>query len=145
MIVYLDTSALVKRYVQELGSDEMAELFKDELLAGTSSITFVEMAAALAKSERTGALSRADASAVLSRFRSEWNLMAHIRLNEPLIARAASVAWDHGLRGYDATHLASAFFWQELLGQKVCLVTYDRQLWKAAKGLDMETFPEVQP
>ena len=38
-----------------------------------------------------------------------------------LITHADRLAWDHGLRGYDAVHLAAADLWQDALGEEVTL------------------------
>jgi len=54
MIVYLDASALVKRYVSETGSPEVNALLATVAVAGTSVIIRAEVAAALAKSVRVG-------------------------------------------------------------------------------------------
>ena len=60
-----------------------------------------------------------------------------------LVSRAATLAWEHGLRGYDAVHLAAALFWQDVLGDPVTLASYDRQLWDAAKVTDLVAWPEA--
>ena len=145
MIVYLDSSALVKRYVEEPGSREMARLIERAALAGTAVITRVEVAAALAKAIRARALSREQAGAALQAMQEDWESLVRLQLTELLISRAASLAWQHGLRGYDATHLAAALFWSEMLGEPVALATWDRQLWKAARENGLETFPRKQP
>lgn len=49
MIVYLDASALVKRYVAESGSAELAELVECASLLGTSIVSRAEVATALGK------------------------------------------------------------------------------------------------
>jgi predicted nucleic acid-binding protein len=49
MIPYLDASALVKRYVQEPGSEEVSRLIARARVVGTSAITRVEVTAALAR------------------------------------------------------------------------------------------------
>jgi len=64
-----------------------------------------------------------------------------LRINENLVATAESLAWQYGLRGYDAVHLASAVIWQESLGETVILATYDRQLWGAAALVGLEVLP----
>ena len=66
------------------------------------------MAAALAKAVRTNALPAGDASAAMQVFRSEWPRLVRIQASEAVIAQADSLAWELGLRGYDAVHLASA-------------------------------------
>ena len=145
MIVYLDASALVKRYIEEAGSAAVGRLVEEADLVGTAAITRVEMAAALAKAVRVGVLSREEAALALEVFREEWPSLVRIQVTEPLLRRAEEVAWQEGLRGYDATHLAAALFWQEMLGEPVGVATFDRQLWDAARRQGMRVFPEERP
>lgn len=63
-------------------------------------------------------------------------------MTETLVGRAAALAWDHGLRGYDAAHLAAALFWQNMVGEAVTLASYDRQLWDAARTTGLTAWPE---
>lgn len=72
MIVYLDASALVKRYVAELGTPEVAQLIAQAEAVGTSIISRAETAAALAKAQRLYVLSNQDAGQAASRFRQDW-------------------------------------------------------------------------
>jgi len=57
------------------------------------------------------------------------------------MARAGAVAWAHGLRGYDAVHLAAAATWQDAIGEAVTLATFDRRLWAAAEKEGLLAFP----
>jgi len=142
MIVYLDASALVKRYVQEMGSEAVRRLIAGAELLGTAAITRVEMAAALAKAARVGVLSQEEAALALRVFREDWPSLVRIQVTEPLLRRAEAVAWEEGLRGYDATHLAAALFWHDMVGEPVTMATFDRQLWDAARRVGLEVFPE---
>jgi predicted nucleic acid-binding protein len=145
MIVYLDTSALVKHYVQESGSEEVERVIGEARLVGTAAITRVEMAAALAKAVRMHLLSRDEAAEALSAFEAEWESLVRLQLHELLLARAASLAWERGLRGYDAVHMASALFWRDIVGEPVVLATYDRELWEEAVRSGLKVFPEDRP
>jgi len=64
-------------------------------------------------------------------------------LTEVLVSRAVTLAWEHGLRGYDAVHLAAALFWQDVLGDSVTLASYDPQLWDAVKVTGLVAWPEA--
>lgn len=145
MILYLDASALVKRYVAERGSDDVAQLIGASAVVGTSLISRAETSAALAKAVRLGALTRAMGSAALESFRSEWPLLVRLQATEVVLARADALAWDLNLRGYDAVHLAAALTWQEGLGEAVTLATYDRQLWDATRMQGIDVFPVDLP
>ena len=145
MIVYLDASALVKRYVAERGTAEVTALIAAAAGVGTSLISRAETSAALAKAVRVGALTFEGAAAALQVFRSEWPWLIRVQATELVLARADALAWELGLRGYDAVHLASALIWQEGVGEAVTLATYDRQLWDAGHMQGLTVFPENLP
>ncbi len=145
MIAYLDASVLVKRYVAEAGSTEVGALIDQAEAAGTAIISRAEVAAALAKAVRMRLLPRDEAASALKVFNREWEDLVRLQMTEVLMSRAASLAWDHGLRGYDAAHLASALFWQDMLGAPVTVASYDRQLWKAAKANGLILWPDSLP
>lgn len=141
MIVYLDASALVKRYVAEAGSDEVSDLVDGAAVVGTVILSRAEVAAALAKASRMQVVSRKGAEAALRVFSDEWASLVRVQMTEVLVARAAVLAWEHGLGGYDAAHLAAALFWQDMLGEVVTVATYDRQLWDAAEATGLDAWP----
>jgi uncharacterized protein len=142
VIVYLDASALVKRYVEEVGSGEVASLVELASVVGTSIVSRAEVAAALAKASRMQVVTRDEAESALQAFRGEWTALVRVQMTEVLAARAATVAWEQGLRGYDAVHLATAQFWQDMLGERVTVATFDRQLWDAARSTELGAWPE---
>jgi len=142
---YLDASALVKRYVEERGTVEVKEAIGQATTVGTSLISRAEVAAAFAKSVRTGALMSEEAMQALHRFRSQWPSYVRVRPSESLVARADSLAWQHGLRGFDAVHLAAAITWRDALDAGVVMATFDRALWKAAAQAGLDVFPSDLP
>ena len=141
MILYLDSSALVKRYVREVGSPQVEDLIARSDVVGTGLVSRAEVAAALARAVRRGMLPRDQAEAALLGFRSQWLRLARLQITEPLLARADALAWDYGLRGYDAIHLAAALFWQEMLRVPVTLATFDRELWQAGQAVGLALWP----
>lgn len=142
MIVYLDASALVKRYVAEVGSKDVDALIVTAATLGTGVISRTEVVAALARAFRSGVVTRRTATRALAAFTTEWDDLFRLQLTEPLAVRAGELAWEHGLRGYDAVHLAIAVYWQDRVGDAVTLATYDRALWKAARGAGLNAWPE---
>jgi predicted nucleic acid-binding protein len=141
VILYLDASALVKRYIAEAGSAEVDQLIGRAQGIGTSVISRAEVAAALAKSVRIGFLSREEAGAALQVFRAQWVDLVRLQLTEVVIACADAQAWERGLRGHDAVHLAAVLFWQETLGEPVTLATFDHQLWQAGTTAGLAVWP----
>jgi len=141
VIVYFDASALVKRYVAEAGSAEVDRLITDAQAVGTGIISRTEVAAALAKAARVGLVTRAAAAKAITAFNADWEQLIRLQLSEPLAARAATLAWEHGLRGYDAVHLATALLWREMLGEAVVVATFDRELWRSAQASGLIPWP----
>jgi predicted nucleic acid-binding protein len=78
-------------------------------------------------------------------FGGEWPDLARVPITETLVARADSLAWDYGLRGYDAIQLASALGWQESIGTEIVLATFDRELWEAGRQAGLVVWPEEPP
>jgi predicted nucleic acid-binding protein len=142
VIVYFDASALVKHYVAEEGSTEVEELLAGGSLAGTSVLSRAEVSAAIARACGAGVLAEAEGAAAVRLFRRQWPSVFRIRVDEGVVARADMLAWDQGLRGYDAVHLASALAWRESLGEDPVLATFDRQLWDAARAEGLAVWPE---
>ena len=145
MIVYLDASALVKRYVAEAGSAEVEALIGEARAIGTAVVSRAEVAAALAKAARVGLVARDAAQKALESFNADWEHLIRLQFGEPLAARAATLAWEHGLRGYDAVHLATALVWRETLGEPVTVATYDRELWRGAQASGLSPWPAAIP
>jgi len=145
MILYLDASALVKHYVAEPGSAEVNEAISQAEVVSTALISRAEVVAALARAVRTGALTPEDAAHSLQVFRDEWPDLVRVQITEFVIARADAFAWEHGLRGYDAVHLAAASVWQDMIGDRVTLATFDRRLWAAAQQVGLAAYPVDLP
>jgi predicted nucleic acid-binding protein len=145
VIAYFDASALVKRHVDERGSHETIEFAARAEVVATSLISRAEVAAALAKAVRATLLEEDEAREAQRAFVAQWTDIARIPVTEALISRAEKLAWEYGLRGYDAVQLASAALFQESLGTPVRLATFDRQLWNAARGAGFEPWPEKAP
>lgn len=145
MICYLDSSALVKRYLTEHGSSQIREFIGDAEALGTVVISRAEIVATLGKAIRLGAVTREVAEAARRVLQIDWRDFARIAVSEHLIDRASDLAWIHGLRGYDSVQLAAAMTWQEELGIPVTLATFDGQLWEAAGRVGFDLYPPESP
>lgn len=145
MSVYVDASALVKRYVAEVGSADVVALTTGATAVATALVSRAEVAAAFARAVRVGVLDDVGGRLAQRRFSREWPDFMRVPVTETLVARAETLAWAHGLRGYDAVQLASALTWQDALGQEIVLATFDRQLWDAAPQVGLRAWPEKLP
>ena len=141
MILYLDSSALVKRYIQEKASQEVQAWIEAADMVVTGLITRVEVAAAIARASRMKFVTQEETLAALRQFRMEWESFQRLPITENTVARGDNLAVEHNLRGYDATHLACALIWQETLGIPVTLASFDGQLIQAARETGMDHLP----
>ena len=145
MLLYLDASALVKRYLSEPGTPETNQAVAEAEAIATTIVSRPEVAAALAKAVRVGAADRAEARSLLEAFRSDWSDMFRLNVNSTLAARAERLAWEENLRGYDAVQLASALVWREHVAGGVTFATFDVALWEVAERHALGPFPEDLP
>jgi len=142
MIVYIDTSAFVKRYIQEANSGDVATLIDQADLLASTLLTRVEMASAFSKAVRMKWLDLQAAEESWQDFLVHWRSFSRLNITQPMTERASRLAWDYGLRAHDATHLAAALLWQETLETPVTLATYDRELWQAGQKAGLLVWPE---
>lgn len=105
MILYLDTSALAKLYLEEEASDQVRVWADEAEVLATSRLALAELAAAVARRHREGDLTEADVERVRTAMLDDWKHLIVIELNEH---RAADLAFRQSLRGFDAIHLAAA-------------------------------------
>lgn len=109
-IYFLDSSALVKRYLNEIGSPWVVRLCDRSLNHEifVVAITAVEAIAAITRRSRGGSISISDATLVRNRLRLDLqNQYQVIAITETIIDSAMTLAETYGLRGYDAIQLAA--------------------------------------
>jgi predicted nucleic acid-binding protein len=133
LILYLDTSSLVKLYVEEAASADVADLVGSAEVTGTSLIAYAEARAAFARRFRENAFSSKDYKRLRSQFESDWRNFLSIHVNPEIIRMAGDLAEKHGLRGYDAVHLASAVTLREKLASPITFSCYDTLLQNASQ------------
>jgi predicted nucleic acid-binding protein len=142
MIVYLDSSALVKRYIRETGSVEVNALIIGAEAVTTNLISRAEVPAAIMRASRMDIIKSSEAQHAINQFRSEWLSLQRLPVTETTVSRAEALVVNYDLRAYDAVHLAAALLWQEAIGEIMTLATFDRQMWEAAQKLGMNTWPD---
>ncbi len=142
---YLDTSALVKRYVTEPGSTWTQHLLENrDLLLSTSEIALVEVSTALSIQVRTGRLSHRLGRLAYAVFQehvvnNEYNMIPADRV---IIDKAAALGRKHPLKAYDAIHVATALHLRDLLkirDRSLVFVCADSQALRAATAESLLT------
>lgn len=138
MMLYLDTSALVKLFVDEADSKLVRQSVTRAQLVTTHAIAYVEACAAFARAAHT----RGDDSLFIALRRNldvQWRSWEILNVTTALIRRAADFAGRFRLRGYDSLHLAAAESAFEAFRGAVPFhfAVFDAQLASAAEQADI--------
>jgi hypothetical protein len=147
MTHYFDSSAVVKIYLDEIGSDwvETLCLQNSEGEIGISQIAGAEVFAAINRRHRSGDIDTLTLETALDAFESDFTrFFVRIPVSLFIIQRAMKLIRRHPLRGYDAVQLATALEWADRLASfglaKPIFVSADNNLNQAAilEGLQTE-------
>lgn len=128
-MLYLDASALVKRYVAEAGSEAVLKAMAEARALWMCRVGFVEtMRAVGLTSDRKG----------VKRFEGDWLAIDVVEVDRALTESAAALAISHRLRCLDALHLAAALV---LPARDLTFATWDARLHRAARDQGLHTLP----
>jgi len=104
---YFDTSALVKRYVDEAGRREVLRLLRRNECV-TSAVLPVELRSGLRRRAAEGSLEAARLPAILKHVAADRRYWTLIELRADVLAAAETLAATYPIRTLDAIHVASA-------------------------------------
>lgn len=137
MILYLDTSALVKAYVEEAFSQKIRSEMSQAQIVASHPIAYVEAHAAFSRAKRENKISEQEFDSVRSSFRSDWENYLLFENTTELLKQAADLADMLSLRAYDSVHLAAANLLAKQSKLPVKFACFDRHLNKAANILGL--------
>ena len=143
MILYLDTSALVKRYFRELFSDELLATWRSADQIVTSFVAYAEAMASIQRKKREAGLPDALLREIVDSFHRDWESFIRVEVNDELNGYIDQVVEGYPLRGFDAIHLASAMVVQERLPDRFVFACFDDRLAQAAHAEGLKTFPPM--
>ncbi len=137
MILFCDTSALVKLYILEDSSREMQTLAGAASAIAVCRIAWAEMMAALARRDREFPNDAVAIEMVRKRLRTDWPRYVVVEVTQALVELAGEYADTFALRGYDSVQLAAARTLQDMAGEEVQFACFDIRMGKAARMLGM--------
>ena len=143
MILYCDTSALVKLYTDEEQADAMRGLVIQADMMATHVIAYIETRAAFARKLRMGEFDNTEFGRAKTAFENDWSGLLIAGVQEDMIHRAGDFTEQFGLRGYDSVHLAAAeAIYSRVTGRvEFGLAVFDERLRKAASFIKMQILP----
>lgn len=138
-LYYLDTSAWMKRYAIETGSEAIQGLIEGSEGLSCSAIGIVEASAAIARRSRNPAT--AGLAGAFGQLEKDWSVFLQVRVSDAVLKRSRMFAVTFGLRAADAIHLASAASLAAKLPpryRRLIVAAADQELLAAADQLGLK-------
>jgi len=136
---YFDTSALIRRYVQEAGRREVLQLLRKNHCV-VSAVLPVEVRSALRRRVAEDTLDERRIPAILKRFTADRDFWTFVEVSREVLASAETLSAAHPLRALDAIHVASARLFATRIGASAfTFVSADIRQTTAAAALGMST------
>jgi predicted nucleic acid-binding protein len=133
MIVYLDTSSLVKLYVEEIDSEKIRDVARNAAAISTARIAYAEARSAFARKQREDGFSLNILRKIVEDLNKDWESYFVIEITDGLIRFAGDIAERYLLRGFDAIHLASAVHLKNKINSEIYFSSYDTRLNQSAE------------
>ena len=133
MILYLETSDLVKLYVEEPDSNEISGRVQAADIVATSILSYAEARAALSRKFREKGIDEKEYERVKKELEMDWEHYFVLNLTNDMVKAAGGLSEKHSLRGFDALHLASAVEIKKLTSLPVTFSSSDTRLRSAAQ------------
>lgn len=141
---YLDTSALIKRFVLEEGRERILSLTDAAHDAATATIAYAEVYSGLTRKKNRHQLSLRQYKDLCDSFEADWISYRHMGLTSDVLRLVRDLIRRRGLYAADGIHLASALELRRALGEAVLFIAADRALLRAAAAEGLETLnPET--
>jgi len=140
VIYYWDTSAIVKVYHREEGSDRAMQMFS-EVLSGEKkgAVAYVCLMETISAFTRRRKELKGNYEAIVARILQDMrDNLSIVALEEEIMESAMKLIINHGLKTLDSIHLATALFLKKHTSEDVAMISADRELLTAAakEGLD---------
>ena len=133
-MIYFDTSALIKLFILEKGSEDAQRLSHDHFPPATAAIGYAEIYSGVNRRKREGYLSAPQYTRLSRRFEEYWTTSIHVELTQKVLVLAKRLLEQHPLRAFDAIHLASALILQKGIREPLPFAAADSRLLDAASA-----------
>lgn len=132
MILYCDTSALIKRYVEEEGTEYVDSLWDDASIVVTSVVAYAEIITAFSKKLTEGVLSVKEYNNIVLKFKEDYEQLILVPVSMDLNKLIEELIKRHPIRWGEAIHLASALIFVTSESPKPVFACFDSILNQAA-------------
>lgn len=137
MILFCDTSALLKLYIVEAGSEALKARVVEAEAVAVCRVAWAEAHAALSRRAREVPGDAPVIEQAKAALAQDWPCFVVMEVDQALVERAGNYADTFALRGYDSIQLAAAFEAGRIAQSPICFACFDARLNKAADVLGM--------
>jgi uncharacterized protein len=132
-MIYLDSSALVKRYIEESGSTRVSDILTKSDLVTVSRLAYAEVLSAITRRQKAGDISIRSFEKITLAFKSDWDRLVVIELWKEVWGFVERIIARHALKAADSIHLSTALWLKQSLKTEVVFIASDIELLKAAQ------------
>jgi predicted nucleic acid-binding protein len=140
MIYYLDSSALVKRYAAESGSDKVAALIEGDHKIAISWLAIPETLSAIARRAKGGSMRAEELAAIRDQLSQDIQRFLIVEVSGAPVDGIETLIARHALRGADSIHLSTALWLGKATKTPIIFVASDAELLNAARSDRLKTY-----
>jgi len=129
---YFDTSAWLKLYVRENGSEEARNLARNYHLL-SSALLLTESFAALSGKRIIGEMDDKKFNRLVRTMKADSRYVEIINISDAVLDKSQEIVLNSAARTLDAIHIASALIFQSMAEIPVTFITSDRKQYEVAK------------
>jgi predicted nucleic acid-binding protein len=138
-MIYLDSSALVKRYLKEIGTGVVNSLIISSKVKATSKLSYPEILSAFARKHRANEISKRVLHSAVNKFGSDWTQLYVIQFSDEILQPIKQISQKYPLRTGDTVHLASALRLRSSTKVDVTFVASDSRLLETARRENLQS------
>jgi len=142
MIIYTDSSALIKKYSLEKDSPYVIHCLEKADTIAIFVVGYSEILSAFSRKKRDNDLIEKDFKTLMSEFEEDWESFVLVEVSAELNALVRQILLDFPLCGFDSIHLASAKLLKSITKKEVAFLAYDEKLIAAAETSGLNIKPE---
>jgi predicted nucleic acid-binding protein len=140
VIVYFDSSAIVKLLLREDDFELVRQLWDTATERAVSRLAYPEIRAGLGAAARAGRIAEDDLDRIIDHLERVHDAATVVEVDDLLSIEAGDLADEYALRGYDAVHLASAV---NIEAPRVVFATWGKELGVAANACGCAVVPSA--
>ncbi|HMV43804.1 MAG TPA: type II toxin-antitoxin system VapC family toxin [Leptospiraceae bacterium] len=133
MLVYLDSSVLIKKYFQEIGSGYIDQIWDESDYIAISQVGYSEILGTIHKKQKMERFSDRVKNQINKAFLEDWDSLIKVNVDTTLNSELIRIHTKYLLRGFDAIHLATGIILSKQFEKDLQFLTADTNLQNSAE------------